>query len=371
MNKFKRKQSSTNESAKNFKDEILLECSLGCNDSLEIWKMFNNRNTVLPNNKRILNLAWRLNSINTVKRKSVTMVDQVAQNNSNLMESFKKVSDPSKEEFDYIEHIRRISKDEFHNVDVSPSYPIAITKAKSNHSPEANSLTSNGTSLFSQSHTAAPPQRAAHHPSITSMNESILGADMDLFDIDKFMDFESKNSHSFSEFKNFGDFKNNDNFNEFDLMDLTHFETPIPQPAGASQSENNHLSKYINALEVAMHDGDSKAYRAAPHPQPHHQPHTPISPPYTAKAAQLKPKQTCCENCLTTTTPLWRKTHDNKLLCNACGLFFKLHGVVRPVQRDAPVQRPKRSFQDLDQPMADARRGDTLDGEWDWLKFTV
>ncbi|KAJ2004399.1 Sodium- and chloride-dependent GABA transporter 1, partial [Coemansia thaxteri] len=38
-----------------------------------------------------------------------------------------------------------------------------------------------------------------------------------------------------------------------------------------------------------------------------------------------------CSNCSTTTTPLWRRDPDGKPLCNACGLFFKLHGVTRPL----------------------------------------
>lgn len=37
-----------------------------------------------------------------------------------------------------------------------------------------------------------------------------------------------------------------------------------------------------------------------------------------------------CTNCLTHSTPLWRISPEGQLLCNACGLFFKLHGVVRP-----------------------------------------
>lgn len=47
----------------------------------------------------------------------------------------------------------------------------------------------------------------------------------------------------------------------------------------------------------------------------------------------FKPRQGTahvCDNCLTTSTPLWRKTSEGRLLCNACGLFLKLHGVVRP-----------------------------------------
>ncbi|KAI3407122.2 hypothetical protein KGF56_000023 [Candida oxycetoniae] len=38
-----------------------------------------------------------------------------------------------------------------------------------------------------------------------------------------------------------------------------------------------------------------------------------------------------CTNCQTRTTPLWRKSNTGLLLCNACGLFFKLHGVLRPL----------------------------------------
>lgn len=42
-------------------------------------------------------------------------------------------------------------------------------------------------------------------------------------------------------------------------------------------------------------------------------------------------KASQCHNCHTRTTPLWRRAHNGDLLCNACGLFYKLHGVLRPV----------------------------------------
>ncbi len=41
-------------------------------------------------------------------------------------------------------------------------------------------------------------------------------------------------------------------------------------------------------------------------------------------------RETTCSNCQTTVTPLWRKI-ENQTLCNACGLFFKLHGTDRPL----------------------------------------
>lgn len=40
---------------------------------------------------------------------------------------------------------------------------------------------------------------------------------------------------------------------------------------------------------------------------------------------------TTCANCFTQTTPLWRRNPEGQPLCNACGLFLKLHGVVRPL----------------------------------------
>ncbi|KAI9140671.1 hypothetical protein BKA69DRAFT_1175653 [Paraphysoderma sedebokerense] len=44
-----------------------------------------------------------------------------------------------------------------------------------------------------------------------------------------------------------------------------------------------------------------------------------------------------CSNCNTTTTPLWRRNAEGQPLCNACGLFYKLHGVVRPVEMRTDV----------------------------------
>lgn len=51
-----------------------------------------------------------------------------------------------------------------------------------------------------------------------------------------------------------------------------------------------------------------------------------------------------CTNCGTQTTTIWRRNLRGDMVCNACGLYFKLHGVDRPVtmRRDTIHTRRRR-----------------------------
>ncbi|CAI8507824.1 unnamed protein product [Hanseniaspora opuntiae] len=51
-----------------------------------------------------------------------------------------------------------------------------------------------------------------------------------------------------------------------------------------------------------------------------------------------------CSNCGTEKTPLWRRSVSGDPLCNACGLFYKLHGVNRPLSlKKDVIQRRNRA----------------------------
>lgn len=59
--------------------------------------------------------------------------------------------------------------------------------------------------------------------------------------------------------------------------------------------------------------------------------------PKIPKQTKVKSEGLYCSNCNTTTTPLWRRDDEGNALCNACGLFHKLHGMKRPLKLKTDV----------------------------------
>ncbi|KAF8973304.1 hypothetical protein BDZ97DRAFT_1912855 [Flammula alnicola] len=64
---------------------------------------------------------------------------------------------------------------------------------------------------------------------------------------------------------------------------------------------------------------------------------------------------TLCTNCQTTNTPLWRRDPEGQPLCNACGLFYKLHGVVRPLSLKTDVIKKRNRASGT--PSSSSRKG--------------
>ncbi|SCU82997.1 LAFA_0D01200g1_1 [Lachancea sp. 'fantastica'] len=68
-----------------------------------------------------------------------------------------------------------------------------------------------------------------------------------------------------------------------------------------------------------------------------------------------------CFNCKTTKTPLWRRDADGNTMCNACGLFQKLHGTMRPLSLKSDVIRKRNTKKRNKKPVATEAK-DTTNG---------
>ncbi|XP_076254856.1 uncharacterized protein LOC143192916 isoform X1 [Rhynchophorus ferrugineus] len=69
----------------------------------------------------------------------------------------------------------------------------------------------------------------------------------------------------------------------------------------------------------------------------------PVRPTKKPQASGVRRTGVSCANCKTVNTTLWRRNNQGEPVCNACGLYFKLHGVSRPISmKKEGIQTRKR-----------------------------
>lgn len=81
------------------------------------------------------------------------------------------------------------------------------------------------------------------------------------------------------------------------------------------------------------------------------------SPSATGKMmATNTSSQPVCQNCTTSTTPLWRRDEFGSVLCNACGLFLKLHGRPRPISLKTDVIKSRNRVKTIRPDLASKKK---------------
>ncbi|KAH7626121.1 hypothetical protein B0T09DRAFT_360786 [Sordaria sp. MPI-SDFR-AT-0083] len=129
-------------------------------------------------------------------------------------------------------------------------------------------------------------------------------------------------------------------------MPTTLEPEPISRPSSTSTQGSapgpQHMSQMLPGIaSIATSNNNTPAATTSPQPRPVTMAAPPMIPPGTSPAASSHPgpggNLPTCQNCATSTTPLWRRDEMGQVLCNACGLFLKLHGRPRPISLKTDV----------------------------------
>lgn len=267
--------------------------------SLKIFSMYLGKH-YLPHKERVANIAWRIHN-----KKLFSAGARVSKPDPDA----KKPPAPAKtgpniDDFDYVAHIRRISREEYGQDPAA--FPLGASAPNTAHMRRSFDKGARFRGSAMAPSFLTPAVGASSHAGVSPI--TVTSSPMAARPANKPAALASSASSS------------------------------------APNTTNSFLSSYINLLESTLkHDYQPSHSSSTTHSG---------SVAHSATLASVKTDSTSklallCTNCHTVTTPLWRKTNQGDVLCNACGLFYKLHGILRPLnalssannKRPTPRQR--------------------------------
>ncbi|XP_077089786.1 transcription factor GATA-3 isoform X3 [Siphateles boraxobius] len=123
-------------------------------------------------------------------------------------------------------------------------------------------------------------------------------------------------------------------------LDSAHSRSMASIGAGASSAHHPiatypYVSDYGPGLfpPSSLIGGSSSSYGSKTRPKTRSCSGRSVSCKKLTRQAQSAARRagTSCANCQTTTTTLWRRNANGDPVCNACGLYYKLHNINRPL----------------------------------------
>ncbi|XP_039524498.1 transcription factor GATA-3 isoform X3 [Pimephales promelas] len=124
-------------------------------------------------------------------------------------------------------------------------------------------------------------------------------------------------------------------------LDSAHSRSMASIGAGASSAHHpiaaypSYVSDYGPGLfpPSSLIGGSSSSYGSKTRPKTRSCSGRSVSCKKLTRQAQSAARRagTSCANCQTTTTTLWRRNANGDPVCNACGLYYKLHNINRPL----------------------------------------
>lgn len=305
----------------------------------QVWRMYTKAKDSLPNGSRMENLTWRMMAMTLTKKKEEKMEDSTttppaADDTTGLLSS-------SAPPYAMLDHFNTPEKNNVLVTGSMRAFPAdnlpRYTPAKRNVATMnnySNSITipslDDDVHYFSQS---VPSDSYLNNQNRTLLNDS----------------FNNSAYHSIPNSPVLGPFTN-------------------PSTPTAGITINPGSLSFEELLNVYYYDNTA----SSPHSisslnsdEPEKQTKKQMKYKRTKKAQHQEQEKTQCSNCQTTTTPLWRRNPQGLPLCNACGLFYKLHGSTRPLSlktdvikkrnRNSTLPKPETPPQQIQPPVMDRR----------------